>query len=303
MKIDTHKGLIAAPFTPMNADCSVNIGAIEAYAAHLKQDGVKGVFVCGTTGEGMLMTSEERKIVAEEWVRKKSEDFHVIIHVGSTSAKQSADLAAHAQQIGADAVGCMGPSFLPPASVSDLVSFCKVVADQAPDLPFYYYHIPSISGVNLSMVDFLQQAKEQLPNLAGIKYTHNNFMEMMQCMRMDGGKWDILHGYDELLLGGLSFGVKGAVGSTYNYAAPLYLGILADFEAGNLEAAREKQFTSIKMVEVLIKYNGALTAGKAIMKLRGIDCGPCRTPLKTLSEEEYSDLVRELEQLELLNTN
>jgi N-acetylneuraminate lyase len=297
MKFEKTDGLIAAPFTPYLPDGEINTEIIQDYAEKLKRDGLIGVFICGTTGEGMLLTNEERKTLTEKWVEYSSKEFKVIVHVGTTSSKQSKDLAMHAQKIGAYAIGSMGPLFLKPAKVEELVAYCADLASGAPELPFYYYHIPSISGVDLSMTEFIQGASIQIPNFRGIKYTYNNFMEMQQCMKMDDGKWDILHGYDELLLAGLALGAKGAVGSTYNYIAPLYNQIIADFENGHIDEAREKQATSVKVVEVLLKYGGSVVAGKALMKHFGLDCGPCRLPLKNLNEKSYQDLSNEIDSI------
>ncbi|MDX1285051.1 MAG: dihydrodipicolinate synthase family protein, partial [Draconibacterium sp.] len=290
-------GLISAPFTPMSDNGKIKIETIKPYADKLKADGLSGVFVCGTTGEGMLMTSEERKLVAEAWLKEQTPGFKVIVHVGSTSVEQSRLLAEHAQKNGAFGTGAMGPMFLKPAGINELVDFCAKVASGASDLPFYYYHIPSISGINFSMNDFLIEASSKIPNLAGIKFTDNNFMEMQKCVNLDKGKWDILHGFDEMLLGGLSFGVKGAVGSTYNYAAPLYLEIFEAFKGGNIEKSRRLQLQSVELVDVLLKHGGALVAGKAIMKLVGVDCGPCRLPLRKISNETEQRLKKDLEQL------
>ncbi len=298
MKIQKLEGLIAAPFTPMNEDGSIKPEMIPAYAKKLKADGVKGVFICGTTGEGMLMTNDERKTIAEKWMKEQTNEFKVIVHVGTTSAKQSRELAAHAQKCGAYAIGSMGPIFLKPSRTEELIDFCTEVASGSPELPFYYYHIPSVSGISLSMVDFLQKAANRIPNLAGIKFTHNNFMEMQQCLQLDNRKWDILHGFDEVLLAGLTFGVKAAVGSTYNFMAPLYNQIITGFENGNIEETRKKQQFSVKVVEVLLRYSGAIVAGKSIMKSIGIDCGSCRSPLKNLSDDEYTSLVNDLNQIE-----
>ncbi|SHJ79634.1 N-acetylneuraminate lyase [Tangfeifania diversioriginum] len=300
MDIQKITGLIAAPFTPMYEDGSLNTGIIPAYAAKLKNDQLSGVFICGTTGEGMLMTPEERMKVAEKWIHEQTKEFKVIVHVGTTSSKQSNDLARHAEKNRAYGIGCMGPSFLPPTHVDELVGFCAEIAEGAPGLPFYYYHIPSISGVKISMVEFIQKAKERIPNLAGIKFTDNNFMDMQQCMKLDKGKWDILHGYDELLLAGLAFGAKGAVGSTYNFMATLYYGVMEDFENGNLDAAREKQAFSVRVVEVLNKYGGAIAAGKALMKQAGVDCGPNRLPIKNLQGINYENFTKEIESLGVL---
>jgi len=297
MKFEKIDGLIAAPYTPYLPNGEINTDIIPDYAEKLKNDGLKGVFICGTTGEGMLLSNEERKSVAEKWVEHNSREFKVIVHVGTTSSKQSKDLAKHAQQIGAYAIGSMGPLFLKPEKVEELVAFCAELASGAPELPFYYYHIPSVSGIDLSMPDLINSASSQIPNFRGIKYTHNNFMEMQQCLNMDDGKWDILHGFDELLLAGLALGAKGAVGSTYNYMAPLYNKIIKDFGNGRIDEAREKQAVSVKVVEVLFKYGGAVVAGKALMKRSGLDCGPCRLPLKNLDEKSYKDLTNEMDSI------
>jgi len=294
MTINKTKGLIAAPFTGMNSSGGVNLKNITEYAAHLKKMGVSGVFVAGTTGEGLLLNDKERMEVIEAWISQKRDNFRVIAHVGSTSLSSAKELAAISARAGADAIGCMGPPFCGPNRVNELVAFNNDVALSASELPFYYYHIPVLSRVDFSMSEFLNQAKNIIPNLAGIKFTDNNLMDMSKCLSMDNGKWDILHGYDELLLAGLSFGAKGAVGSTYNFLAPLYYGLIEDFERGNIAEAREKQRKSIEFIDILNRYNGALVSGKAIMALLGIDCGPCRKPLRNLTVQEIRKLKLEL---------
>ena len=116
MKIEKTEGLIAAPFTPMKTDGSVNLNIIRVYARKLQQDKLKGVFICGTTGEGMLLTNSERKAIVEQWVEHQSAGLKVFVHVGTTSSKQSFELAKHAQQAGAYATACMGPMYLKPKS-------------------------------------------------------------------------------------------------------------------------------------------------------------------------------------------
>lgn len=297
MKKLNINGLIAAPFTPMFGDGSINLSIIEMYANYLKNNGVTGVFICGTTGEGILLDNEERKAVACEWMKFKSHDFKVVVHVGNSSCIVSADLAAHAQKIGADAIAAMGPGFLPPTDVDSLIDYCEPVAMAAPKLPFYYYHMPSVSNVLVPMKDFLIKAQKRIPNLAGMKFTHNNLMEMQQCMVLDNGKFEIFHGSDEILLGGLALGAQGAVGSTYNYMASCYLELMKQFKKGNLKKSRKLQQYSVKVVEILIKYGGGVRAGKAIMALKGIDCGPCRPPIKKFTDEEKLKLRNDLESI------
>ncbi len=294
MKDTKFKGLIAAPFTPMKKDGSINPGVIRQYASYLKKNQLSGVFTCGTTGEGMLMTLEERKIISEHWIAEQTDGFRVIAHVGTTSSRQSNELARHAQEAGAYAVGCMGPIFLKPSRIEELISFCAEVAAGAPKLPFYYYHIPSVSGVALPMPEFLQKAQNVIPNLAGIKFTHRNMMEMAQCLTADEGKWDILHGFDEELLPGLSVGAKGAVGSTYNYLAPVYQKLMGAFQNGDMKTARFYQGLSVKFIGILNRYGGGVIGGKPVMKFTGLDCGSLRPPAYNLSDKELRDYLNEL---------
>ena len=298
MKSKKIEGIIAAPFTPLKENGQLNLSVLEKYAHKLKEDGIQGVFVCGTTGEGYSLTIEERKLVLQEWLRYQAGDFKVIAHVGSTSTLQSAGLARHAAEKGASAISAMGPSFFQPTRAEELVGYCARIAQEAPELPFYYYHIPVMSGVNVPMKEFLLQASDSIPNLQGIKFTHTNLMEMQQCMMFGDGSFDIVHGYDEVLLGGLALGAKAAIGSTYNYMAPLYHQLISQFEKGNLEAARVLQRYSVKVVEVLFKYRGGVVCGKAIQSLCGIECGPCRLPLQTLSDIEIHALQKDLEAID-----
>jgi N-acetylneuraminate lyase len=296
MSIEPIEGIIAAPFTPMDEQQEINPAKISDYAHKLKKDGLSGVFICGTTGEGMLLTSKERKIIAEEWVKFQQSDFRVIVHVGTTSAKQSKALARHAQKIGAYGTSTMGPLFLKPNSIGPLVDFCGEIASGAPDIPFFYYHIPLISGIELSMTDFIKEAKLKIPNFAGIKYTHDNFSEMNECNEMDGGRWNVFNGFDENLIKVLQLGVKGAVGSTYNYMNPIYRDMIEDFKMGKMDEAQKKQQKCNSIIQTLFDNGGPLLAGKAIMKLVGVDCGPCRLPLSNLSQKTIDQLNTSLQE-------
>ena len=147
-------GLIAAPFTPMMETGEVNLKPIRQYAHHLINSGVLGAFVCGTTGEGVSLTTEERKRVLEEWVDSSEGRLKIICHVGGNCLPQSMELSAHAERSGADAVASFSPSFFKPENSKELVSFLAPVAASAPKLPFYFYHIPSLTGVSLPVLIF-----------------------------------------------------------------------------------------------------------------------------------------------------
>ena len=289
-------GLIAAPFTPMLPDKSVNWEMIPKLADWLAGNGVTAAFICGTTGEGFSLSTEERMRLAECWLKSAATKLKVVVHVAHNSLDESRRLAAHAEQIGADAIASIGPTFFRPNSVEQLVDFCAPVAAAAPGLPFYYYHMPAMTGVNLPMIDFLRHGAKCIPNLAGIKFTDENLMSYTQCLNFEDGRFNLLFGRDEILLAALALGATGAVGSTYNYIAPVYHQVMAAFAAGNMPEARRWQSLSIQIIAVMARHGG-LPAGKAMMGMIGLDCGPVRPPLKNLSPEELKIFRSDLEQV------
>jgi len=289
-------GLVAATQSPMHDDGSIALDQVGPIVEHLVQNGLGGIFVCGTTGEGPLLTSEERCQLAEAYVKAVAGRFPVIIQVGHNSVAEACSLAAHARQIGADAVSAVSPSYFRPTTVESLVQCLQPIAAAAGELPFYYYNIPSFTGVDLSMPDFLRLGATEIPTLTGIKFTHSDLMQFQQCLQFDGGAFDILFGIDENLLAGLSLGARGAVGSTYNFAAPIYHRVIQAFESGDMAAARTEQYKSVRMLDILFKYpfNAAC---KAVMGMLGINCGPVRPPLQQIQPEQRSALQGELESL------
>ena len=292
------RGLVAAPFTPFHPDRSLNLEVIPVYARFLRDNGVSAAFVCGTTGEGLSLTLDERLRVAERWVACADEKLRVIVHVGHTCLQDACTLAAHAAKIGAGASGAMAPGFFKPRNAAELTDWCEPIAAAAPALPFYYYHIPSMNGVVLSVAEFLAKASDRIPSLAGVKYTHEDIPDFEACTRFAGGRYDILFGRDELLLEGRKAGALGAVGSTYNYAAPLYARILAANEAGRAKDARNLQDQAIRMIAIC---NGVgvthLAASKALMAMLGVDCGPVRLPLTQPSDVQLAALRAQLTEI------
>lgn len=288
------EGLIAAPPTPMQADGSLDLDTIDALLRMLTANGVRGAFVCGTTGESLSLAVEERLHISERWVAAAEGDFAVIVHVGHNCLPYCKELAGHAQQIGAHAIGLMAPSFFRPACVEDLVAFCAQVAEAAPALPFYYYHIPAMTGVTIPAAEFLVAAADRIPTLAGAKFTADDLMDFGRCLALEDGRFNILFGRDEFLLAALALGARGAVGTTYTFAAPLYRRIMEAYEAGDMAAAQQEQSRAREMVAVLYR-SGGVAAVKPVMKMMGLDCGPPRLPLRTLDESQCRKLREELD--------
>jgi len=288
-------GLIAAPFTAFDRDGEVNLGEIEKQAAGLVRDGVIGAYVSGTTGEGVSCSVAERKAVMEEWARQARGRLFLIVHVGALSLADARELAAHAQKIGADATAAVPANFFKPGSVETLAEYVGAIASAAPDLPFYYYHT-TLSGVNLPMPKFLEAAETRVPNLAGIKFNSPDLYEFQNCVRACGGRYDIIWGVDEAYAGAIVLGARAAIGSTYNYAAPIYHGIRRDVAKGDFEAARAGMARVCRIVDILFRYGG-VAAGKAMMAVHGIDAGDVRLPLKALTAAEKRAIAAELKSI------
>jgi N-acetylneuraminate lyase len=290
-------GLYPATYTPLNKDGSLNLALIPPMVTYLAERGVSGLYVCGSTGEGMSLSTEERKAVAETFVDAARDRLTTIVQVGHNSLAEAKHLAAHAHQIGADAVSATAPSYYSLTDVTLLVECMEEIASVVPTLPFYYYDIPSMTGVDVDMVEFLRSGAERIPNLVGLKYTSLDIPEFQACLELEERRFEVLWGTDEMLLSAMVVGGRAAIGSTYNIAAPLYNRLREAFGKGDLEEARRCQSHSMSLVRQISKYPFH-PAMKCIMKMNGIDCGPCRRPLGPLSIQQAESLRRDLERIE-----
>ena len=295
-------GLIDAPFTPFHENGEVNLEPIGAYAAMMAKNGLKGVFINGSSGEGYMLTEEERMQLAERWMKVAPKDFKVIVHVGSCCVKASRMLAAHAQKIGAWGIGSMAPPFPKIGRIEELVEYCEEIASGAPGLPFYYYHIPAFNGAFLPMVELLKAVDGRIPNFAGIKYTFESIYEYNQCRLYKDGKFDMLHGQDETILPSLAMGgAQGGIGGTTNYNGRCLTGIIEAWKAGDIDKARKLQNFAQEVINVICHYRGNIVGGKRIMKLMGLDLGKNRTPFQNMTDEEEARMKAELEAIDFFN--
>lgn len=297
-------GLIAALFTPLHTDGSVNYKLLPALVDHLVATGLSGLFICGSNGEGPNLTLEERMKVTEEVVRLAQGRLRTIVHVGHASIEEARKLVRHAHETGADAVSSVAAFYFKPTSVQNLADCMTEIASAAPEMPFYYYHIPTLTGFSVDVLEFMGIAERQIPNFAGVKYTAATLWEYQSCLHYADGKFDLLYGFDENHLPALSMGAKGSIGSTFNFAAPFYLKVREYFDRGELESARKQMLFCVQMVRIVVQYP-PIPAQKAVMKMLGFDMGPCRLPLVQLSETHYQSLQKQLTDIrffELLKT-
>lgn len=293
-------GLIAATHTPFFADGSIDWATVPRQAEALKAQGVLGVFINGSTGEGVSLTMVERKKLAETWARVAGPlELKLVVHVGHTSCFEAAELASHAVSVGADAVSAMAPFYFKPATVTNLLEWIRPVAHACEPLPFYFYDIPSMTGVKLNLLEFSKLAVKEIPNFNGFKYTSDDLIQIQELLAFENGRLDILYGTDEALLSALVLGVRGGVGSSYNFAARLYLKIMDAFDQGNLSEARQLQLQSVRLIHTVAKFR-YLPAAKRLMQLHGCDCGAVRPPLENLSDENVASLIDQVRALNVI---
>uniref|UniRef100_A0A8C0A9F6 N-acetylneuraminate lyase n=3 Tax=Bos TaxID=9903 RepID=A0A8C0A9F6_BOSMU len=299
------QGLVAATITPMTEHGEINFSVIGRYVDYLvEEQGVKNVFVNGTTGEGLSLSISERCRVAEEWVTKgRNKLDQIVIHVGALSLKESQELAQHAAEIGADGIAVIAPFFLKPWNKDVLINFLKEVAAAAPALPFYYYHIPALTGVKIRAEELLDGIQDKIPSFQGLKFSDTDLLDFGQCVDQNRQRqFAFLFGVDEQLLSALVMGATGAVGSTYNYLGKKTKQMLEAFERKDFSSALNHQFCIQRFINFVVKLGFGVSQTKAIMTLvSGIPMGPPRLPLQKASREFTDNAEAKLKSLDFLS--
>ena len=289
------EGLIAAVHTPMDDDYSVDYEIVARQAEHLVKGGVSGAFVTGTTGECHSLTTEERLDLFNVWGQTEHRsELKFIAHVGHNNLPDAQALVRSARDSGADAISAMAPNFFKPADAQSLCDWFVEMTKPAPELPFYFYDIPAMTGVVVETDAFLNIAKERLPGFAGVKFTNQDYELLQRCMANNSVKADMLFGTDERLIEGLGFGCVGGVGSTYNFASSLYRRIIDAFNCGDMESAKADQARSLQMIKRMYQ-SGFAAACKAAMSFVGVDCGPVRPPIDRINTENLLNLRKDLD--------
>ncbi|MFI3242718.1 MAG: dihydrodipicolinate synthase family protein [Akkermansia sp.] len=287
-------GLVAATHTPMNADGSCNHDVVATQAAFLASQGIKTVFITGSTGESAHMQLTERKENIAAWGEaSKATGINVVVHTGGNCVLDGKELAAYAAANGAVATSSNAPCYFKPGSAELLVDCCAVAASGAPELPYYYYDIPPLTGVSFNPVQVMKLAEAKIPNFRGLKFTNPDLALYMDALNYKDGEYDCPWGCDEWLLGALATGAKGGVGSSFNYAPKLYQDIIAAFNAGDMAEAQRLQLLSVKMINI-IAAKGYMGCCKTIMGWWGVDCGPARLPMGKQDAATIAALKSEL---------
>ena len=294
--MDKIKGLVSALFTPLKEDGSINFDVLPQMIDDAIAADITGFYVLGSTGEGISLSTDERKALAESAVNLVEGRVPVMIQVGHNSLAESKRLARHAQEIGATAISANAPSYFKVSNVDVLVD-CMAEISRDTQLPFYYYHIPPLTGAYINMVEFLQKAPSKIPSLAGIKFSEMDPGKFLQCKNFAGGKYDVLWGCDEQLISALAVGAEGAVGSTYGFMPKLYQEVMKNFNSGKMEEARSLMQLAYEVVEALNRHAPIHPCMKAVMRMLGYEVGNHRLPQPALSSAQEELLKADLERL------
>ena len=280
--------IFSALIVPMYPDESVNYDALGEVVEAQLQDGVEGFYCCGSSGEGLLLTLEERKKILERTLRQVAGRVPVVAHVGTIRTADVIDLARHAKSAGAAAVSMIPPYYYK-FSMAEITGYYKAVLDAVPGLEAILYNIPQFTGVEFSK----DNAGELLgdPRIIGIKHTSQNLYALERMARAYPDKV-LINGFDEMFLGALSMGASCTIGTTVNLFAPTFLKARELYNAGRMAEAFDVQSLINHRVEVMVKA-GIFSAVKYGWTARGIDCGACRSPFAPLTEEAKA-AIREL---------
>jgi N-acetylneuraminate lyase len=281
-------GIIPALLTPLNeAGTAVNHATLRQLVEFHIQRGVTGFFVCGGSGEGLLLTAEERQAVLETVVAAVDRRVSVIAHVGALDTAAAQHLAAHAASLKVDAVAAVPPFYFR-VDEAALFDHYRLIADAAAGTPVYLYNIPSATGVEITAATMAKLIT--IPAVRGIKYTSSNFYDMRNIIELASQELTVLSGSDEVCIAGLAMGAHGAIGSTYNVMPATFAALYQAFRASDLADAQALQFRANRVIKALLSV--PLIAGlKVILSSWGYDCGGPRRPQRPITADERARLL------------
>lgn len=284
-------GVTVAMVTPMFKDGSVDLAGVAKLTEMLVGKGVSCLYPCGTTGEMLKLTTQERKDIAETVVKTAAGRVTVFIHTGAESEEKTLELSLHAHAIGADGVGIVTPQFF---GCSDrmLVGYYSRIASQLPaDFPIYLYGIPQCAANDISPA----AAKELFttcPNIVGIKYS---FLDMVRTgAYLDiCPEFSVLHGSDRHFSSMLAMGCDGTVSGVSSASPEAFVKVWQAWQAGDMAQVQKWQKAGREICDIL-KNGSDMAVFKAALKIRGLDAGSMRLPQLDLTEAEYAELKTKL---------
>lgn len=283
-------GVYAALLTPFNEKNRVDKKRLRGLIKFLVSKGVNGLYICGGSGEGLLMDISERKLVAEIVKDQVKNRVKIIAQVGgSVNTENAIQLTKHAEKIRLDGVSSIPPHYYG-YRFEEVFDYYQRLAD-ATDLPLLIYYIPALSGISISNDKMMELGK--IKNIIGLKYADANLYILQDLLLKMEGRWLSFSGPDELCLPALTVGVTGCIGTTQNVLPELFIRIYKNYHAGKIKEAMKLQEKVVTAVSLLLKY-GRMVSWKTALKFRGVDAGYCRSPFKEkLSIEEERNFSKE----------
>lgn len=277
------EGVVSALVTPFDDGDNIREDSIRRIINYNLKNGVSGFYVCGSTGESLLLTLDERKRILEIVKDEVKDRAFIIANIGCMGTKFSIELAKHAEETGVDAISSFPPIYYK-FSFDEIKQYYFDIANSV-NVPLIIYYIPSFTNVEMSLENFSELLEHK--NIIGVKFTSMNLF-MLERIKALSNK-TIFNGFDEVFLGGLSLGADGMIGSTCNIVPAIIRAIYDSFRSKEMEKAYIYQQ---KLNEIIndIKDFGIIPATKAILSLIGIECGKPRKPFKALEEEEIARL-------------
>lgn len=277
--MDKFKGLFSALLTPFNEDGSINFDSLEKLVEFNLQNGIDGFYVGGSTGEGLLLSPEERMQVFECVKKANKGRATLIAHVGTICTLDAIKMAKKAEELEYDAISAVAPYYYGFTLDAVLGYYNDIV--NSTSLPMIIYNFPNSGGFSLTK-DIANKLFEN-EKFIGIKHTSGDMFTLNQFKTLDR-EIVVYNGFDETLLAGLSMGADGAIGSTYNFMGKKFKKIMNCFNSGEIETAKALQNEANEIICEMIKY-GVFQSEKAILTEMGIDMGQCRPPFMPISDE------------------
>lgn len=281
------KGIFTALLTPFKDDYSINEASLKKLVEFNLEKGINGFYVGGSTGEGLIMTSDERKEVFRIVKEAAGDKVPLIAHCGSISTDEAISMAKTAEALGYDAVSAVAPLYYGFSFPAIRKYYDDIVSSV--NIPMVVYNFPGGSGVTFTADYAAEMFKDE--RYMGIKHTSNDLYTLHQFKQKIDRPVTIFNGFDEMCLGGLAMGADGAIGSTYNFMGDKFIKIFEAFNAGDMATAQAIQTEANEIIAEMIKYT-VLPCEKAIMTHLGIDCGPCRRPFLPLTKEANEAMAR-----------
>lgn len=281
-------GIYPAIITPYDENGEVSGIVLGQLVNFHLTNGVHGLWATGASGEGILLSEEERRFIAETIIKKMSGRGKVIIHIGATDTRTCIRLAKHAEKAGADGIAAVPPFFY---RVNEQAIFDHYrLIGEACSLPLFVYNLPICTQVYIT-VDLMREILK-IPTVTGIKFTEDNLVEMHEMLDLSPSRLSLLFGRDAMLLGALTMGAHGGVGGSYNYLSRAAVLLYENFHRGDLHSAQKIQH-KLTQINQAVNKMGGLSSVKECVKLLGFECGPPRRPIPPLNEKQKAQ-VRKL---------